>query len=244
MTYVDEDDTCAGFAEPRSPDETFLGYKRLDWLAVCEVAPLLTDIDQAAKYDHPCMLVEVLDSRRLSGLLDASQTMWPLWFVKLPHLLWPHAQELAMHFPNAINRESDDLLHNHTYYCSLVVPPDKRADQTRHDLYKPDEGVGFVFFSGFVHRSIDAACELGGINVLLRAGSTAILASYVLNEDELMGLEAAGSSSGPNWRPHRIYDQGAMAAVASLGAGGDQYVLGTLPPGQYSCAVIPFDDEP
>lgn len=238
MKPTDDDNFIATRTE--AADNNLLVLKRFAWREVCESAPVLTDIDEVAQYEHPCTLVEVLDSELLSTVLGNSQITWPLWFVKLPRPLWPHAQELAMRFPRAINRESDDLLHKHTYYCSLVVPNDGCAERAG-DIVR--RGVGYVFFSGFVESSITRACELGGINLLLRAGSSAVLASYALDEDEILGLQAAGGSAGPNWRPYRIYEEEEMAAVASRGAGGDAYVLGTLPAGQYSCGVIPFEHD-
>lgn len=171
------------------------------------------------------------------------QAAWPLWFVKLPQPLWPYLQELATRFPFMMNRTSDNLLQNHTYYLCLANAPGKREEQMRSGFCESDLGVGFVFFSGFVERSIDAACELGGINILLRAGPTVVLASYLLNECEILGLQGAGGSSGPNWHPHRDCDEEELAAAKSRGAGGDKYVLGTLPTGQYRCAVRPFEGE-
>ncbi len=214
-----------------------VAFKRVAWREVCELAPLLAEVNDVAQYEHPCMLVEVLDSEVLAAVLDVSYTRWPLWFVKLPDSLWPHAQELAMRFPSAVNKESDNLLHKHTYYCSLVVP-NNGCTACAGDIL--DRGVGYVFFSGFVEASITRACELGGINVLLSAGPSVVLASYALNEDEVLGLQGAGGSAGPNWRPYRIYEEEDIAAVAWRGAGGDNFVLGTLPAGQYSCGVIAF----
>ena len=224
-------------AKTDAANNDLLLFKRLVWREVCESAPPLSQVDDAAQYEHPCTLVELLDSKFLSTVLDDSYSMWPLWFVKLPGQLWPHAHELAMRFPCSINRESDDLLHKHTYYCSFVLPNDSCTDSAGDIM---NRSVGYVFFSGFVESSITRACEVGGINLLLRAGSNAVLASYALDEDEILSLQGAGSSAGPNWRPYRIYEKEEMAAVASRGAGGNAYVLGTLPAGQHSCAVIPF----
>lgn len=241
MTYIIEDDLNDDVTETGARNHTLLAFKRLNWRATCKTAPQLMVIDEASKCPHPCTLVEALDSTSLSSVVDASQVAWPLWFVKLPHALWPHAPELAMRFPDAINLESDDLLHKYTYYCSLVVPQGEGKDRARSECSVMDEAVGYVFFSGFVRPSITAACELGGLNLILRTGATSIFASYALNEDEFLDLQVAGDSCGPNWRTHRIYDEGQVAAVASRGAGGDAYVLGTLPKGQYSCAVSPFE---
>ncbi len=239
MTHLEDAFEC-DIPELEAPNGTLLAFKRFSWRVMCQVAPQLTEIDAASSHPHPCELVELLDSTCVAPLVPGQQTAWPLWFVKLPYSLWRYAHRLAMRFPDAVNRESDDLLYRHTYYCSLVVPCAGEADPTKSEFSVLDEGVGYVFFSGFVTSSVNAACERGGINILLKAGSTAVLASYAVNEDELLGLQAAGDSSGPNWRPYRVHDEKKMAAVASLGAGGDDYVLGTLPAEQHSCAVQPF----
>jgi len=234
MKGTDNDNFIA--TKPGTRNRDLVAFKRFAWREACKSAPLLAEVNDVAQHEHPCTLVEVLDSRVLSAVLDVSHTMWPLWFVKLPDSLWQHAKELAMRFPDAVNRESDDLLHKHTYYCSLV--PNDGCTAGAWDIL--DRGVGYVFFTGFVESSITRACELGGINLLLRAGPSVMLASYALNEDEGLALQGAGGSAGPNWRPYRIYEEEEIAAVAWRGAGGDNFVFGTLPVGQYSCAVIPF----
>ncbi len=112
------------------------------------------------------MLVEVLDSEVLSAVLDVSHTRWAALVREASGFALAARSRAGDALPSAVNKESDDLLHKHTYYCSLVVP--KTAARRVRGYF--GRGVGYVFFSGLVEASFTRACELGGINLLLSAG--------------------------------------------------------------------------
>jgi len=188
-----------------------VAFKRVAWREVCELAPLLAEVNDVAQYEHPCMLVEVLDSEVLSAVLDVSHTRWPLWFVKLPDSLWPHAQELAMRFPAQTTKKA-------TICClSTLTTAPCRPKQRLHGVCGDilDRGVGYVSLADSSKLQITRACELGA-SISVECRPSVVIASYAVNEDEVLGLQvlvAARVRTGV-----RIESMKKKTSLPSLGA--------------------------
>ena len=110
-------------------------------------------------------------------------------------------EEVALQVPEIFNLTSTDLQHNGTYHCWEVGSVAERKS--------------IMLSDGALRTIIDGRGGEEIVPVIMIAGATVGVGGFLVDEVFLGNAQAAGSSSGQNWRPIRVYGDEELAVAAS-----------------------------
>ncbi len=110
-------------------------------------------------------------------------------------------EEVVLQEPDTFNLTSTDLQHNGTYHCWEVGSVAERKS--------------IMLTHGALRTLIDGRGGEEIVPVIMIAGAKVVVGGFLVDDIFLGNAQAAGSSSGQNWRPIRVYGDEELAVAAS-----------------------------
>ncbi len=118
----------------------------------------------------------------------------------LPNEYEATLEEVVLQVPDIFNLTSTDLQHNGTYLCWEVGSVAERKSIMLTDCA--------------LRTLIDGRGGEEIVPVIMIAGATVVVGGFLVDDFFLGNAQAAAISSGPNWRPLRVYSDDELEVAA------------------------------